>query len=82
MNEERKRPENNQTQLNLLSLFDTYSNIFVFLYPQRFTWGQSGHLEEGGCEKVPCCLRPKGMNYGRLETVNGPFTGQGLHSAR
>lgn len=36
---------------------------------------------KGGCEKVLCCLRPKGMNYGRLETVNGPFTGQGFHSA-
>lgn len=35
----------------------------------------------GGCEKVPHCLQPKGMNYGRLETVNGPFTGQGIHSA-
>lgn len=36
----------------------------------------------GGCEEVLRCLRPKGMNYGRVETVNGPLTGQGIHSAR
>lgn len=39
----------------LLSLFDTYSNIFVFLYPQRFSAGQSEHLEEGVKKRCAAC---------------------------
>lgn len=42
--EEEKKQKQNPP---LLSLFDTYSNIFVFLYPRRFSAGQSEHLEEG-----------------------------------